>query len=91
MSGQFGYYLKAYIDRLTLSIASLPKKEYVGMFEEEMEIRHIAFYLGKKQIHVECDGYGSMNMWSAFIWEGKIKFIGAVNELTEIRKEFSVV
>lgn len=49
MSGQFGYYLKAYIDRLTLSIASIPKKEYVGMFEEEMEIRHIAFLPGKKE------------------------------------------
>lgn len=49
MSGQFGYYFKAYIDRLTLSIASLPEKEHVGTFEEEMEIRYIAFLPGKKE------------------------------------------
>lgn len=92
MCEQFAYYLKAYADRMTLTIVSSSAEDHTGISDGETEILYVAsFFSREKVIYVECNVYGNLDMWLAMIREGKVRHIGVEENLQEIRKVFPVV
>lgn len=92
MHEQFGYCLKAYSDRLTLTIVSRPEEDHTEISDGETEIFYAASFCPEETaVRVECNVYGNLDMWLAMIREGKVKAMNAESDLTEIRRVFPVV